>query len=98
MLLFPVIVKTNLSGIIAIDSTSCIDTLSLDIMIHQTVSNILSSLLKRISNENELLEMKQRLDLAFLAANDAYWDAQLVSEEFFFHRIFKGCWIMIYPI
>ncbi len=38
--------------------------------------------------ESELLKTKKRLDLAFLAANDSYWDADLISGEFFYSQNF----------
>lgn len=38
--------------------------------------------------ENELLVTKRRLDLAFLASNDAYWDANLITGEFFYSHNF----------
>jgi len=38
--------------------------------------------------QNELLNTKKRLDLAFLASNDAYWDANLVTGEFFYSQNF----------
>lgn len=38
--------------------------------------------------EGELLKTKKRLDLAFLAANDSYWDADLISGEFFYSQNF----------
>jgi len=38
--------------------------------------------------ESELLKTKQRLDLAFLAANDSYWDADLQTGEFFYSQNF----------
>lgn len=40
------------------------------------------------SLENELLSTKKRLDLAFLASNDAYWDANLTTGEFFYSHNF----------
>jgi PAS domain S-box-containing protein len=38
--------------------------------------------------ESELLKTKKRLDLAFLAANDSYWDADLISGDFFYSQNF----------
>jgi PAS domain S-box-containing protein len=38
--------------------------------------------------QNELLNTKKRLDLAFLASNDAYWDANFVTGEFFYSHNF----------
>ena len=38
--------------------------------------------------ESELLKTKKRLDLAFLAANDSYWDADLLTGEFFYSQNF----------
>lgn len=38
--------------------------------------------------ESELLKTKKRLDLAFLAANDSYWDADLITGEFFYSQNF----------
>lgn len=38
--------------------------------------------------QNELLNTKKRLDLAFLASNDAYWDANLITGEFFYSHNF----------
>ncbi|HNX23883.1 MAG TPA: PAS domain S-box protein, partial [Spirochaetota bacterium] len=38
--------------------------------------------------ETELLKTKKRLDLAFLAANDSYWDADLITGEFFYSQNF----------
>jgi PAS domain S-box-containing protein len=38
--------------------------------------------------ESELIKTKKRLDLAFLAANDSYWDADLISGEFFYSQNF----------
>jgi PAS domain S-box-containing protein len=38
--------------------------------------------------QNELLTTKKRLDLAFLASNDAYWDANLLTGEFFYSQNF----------
>jgi len=38
--------------------------------------------------QNELLNTKKRLDLAFLASNDAYWDANIITGEFFYSHNF----------
>jgi PAS domain S-box-containing protein len=38
--------------------------------------------------EHELIKTKKRLDLAFLAANDAYWDIDLITNEFFYSQNF----------
>ncbi len=38
--------------------------------------------------EDELIATKRRLDLAFLASNDAYWDANLITGEFFYSQNF----------
>ena len=40
------------------------------------------------SLEDELLKTKKRLDLAFLASNDAYWDANFRTGEFFYSHNF----------
>jgi len=38
--------------------------------------------------ESELLKTKKRLDLAFLATNDSYWDADLISGETYYSQNF----------
>lgn len=38
--------------------------------------------------EKELHETKKRLELSFLAANDTYWDADLLTGEFFYSQNF----------
>jgi PAS domain S-box-containing protein len=38
--------------------------------------------------ESELRKTKKRLDLAFLAAKDSYWDADLISGDFFYSQNF----------
>lgn len=38
--------------------------------------------------ESELLKTKQRLDLAFLATNDSYWDGNLTNGDFFYSQNF----------
>jgi PAS domain S-box-containing protein len=78
---------TNFTGIprlIKLDFNAVFDSLEKIILINFLGEDIT----EKKFLENELLKTKKRLDLAFLAANDSYWDADLITGEFFYSQNF----------